>query len=508
MDITKNEIGFPYYKQLYESSVEQNIDTDFQLPDYYPEIVKVLKTLTEINVLSSHCDDSGVIIGGQVVLTLLYFGSDDRPNSFTHTVPFTKHIDVNDVGNGSVKCASKLNYLNTKAIGPRKIESHGSLNLIVTVNTVEECSVLTEFDCEGVHYKTSTVNYIKPLPIVSKSVFAEGDIQIPQSKPTVEKILRKCAKASVTECKCSGGKIIVKGNLEIEMLYCPQGGGRPILLTESDGFSQIFDCNECVEDMYFDAFAHVDSVELHPKTSLDGEVRNISYEAKIGIDVSPYCDAEIKLISDAFSGKYSAEISRKTLPCELVKDRVNESFVCKKSVDLGQDTFSDVLDLWCDPVLEFVSTDNNDLLLKGNVIVSILCNDNDGQTVYFERPMDFEYRYDLFEVQNVRCRPEISVIAVQHSLQSDGIIEVEVEISVKATVFELKSVSAIEKISVDFDTVVKKDNDSAVVLYFAENEAVWDIAMKYGTSPQYICTANKLENEDVICNKVLLIPNI
>lgn len=508
MDIIKNEIGFPYRKNLFDTSIEQNVDTDFQLPDYYPEIVKVLKALTEINIISTQCNDSGINIGGQVVLTLLYFGSDDRPNSFTHTVPFTKHIDANDVGNGHVKCVPRLNYLNTKAVGPRKVESHGSLSLGVIVDFVEECTVLTDIECDGVYYKSSEVSCIKPLQTVCKSVFVEDEIQIPQTKPTVEKILRKCAKVSVTECKYSSEKIIVKGTLEIELLYCPQGGGRPILFTESNNFSQIIDCKDCSENMRFDICAHVDSFELHPKTSLDGEVRNISYEAKIGIEVSPYCDVEIRFMSDAFSGKYNAEISHKSIATEMVFDHLNDSFVCSKSIDLGQNTVSDVLDVWCEPILELVSTDNNDLLLKGNVTVSILCNDDEGQAIYFERPADFEYRYNIDGTENVSCKPELSVMAVQYSLQDNGIVDVKVELSAKGTVFEHKSIKAIDIISVDFDNIIKKDSDSAVVLYFAENEAVWDIAMKYGTSPKCICTANKIENEEEICSKVLLIPNI
>ena len=49
MELNISEINFPYRKTVFESNVEQNIDTDFTLPDYYPEIVKVLKCITEIN---------------------------------------------------------------------------------------------------------------------------------------------------------------------------------------------------------------------------------------------------------------------------------------------------------------------------------------------------------------------------------------------------------------------------------------------------------------------------
>lgn len=509
MDIIKNEIAFLYRKNLFESTVEQNIDTDYQLPDYYPEIVKVLKTLTEINIVSTQCNESGVNVGGQVVLTLLYLGSDDRPNSFTHTVPFAKHVDADNVSDGEVKVEAFLNYLNTKAVGPRKVESHGSLSLNVSVCGIESQNLLSEIECEGVYYKAQTLNFVKPLPMVYKSLFVEDEIQIPQNKPSVEKILRKCAKASVLECKCSGGKIVVKGSLDVQMLYCPNGGGRPILVNENYPFSQIMDCKDCGDNMNFDALAHVDNFELHPKTSLDGEVKTISFEAKVGVDVLPYCNTEANVVSDAFSGRFYSDITKRAVPYEVLYDQIKESFVCNKSIDLGEGIVSDVLDMWCEPVVEYVSKDNEELLIKGKLAIGLLCNDSDGLATYFERSVDFDFRYTLQDnLTGFRCSPCVTVSAVQYSLDNGGTVNVQIEILVSGSIFEVCNVEAIEKISIDFDANVKRDTNSAIILYFAENESVWDIAVKYQTSPQSICSANNLESEDEVCNKVLLIPNV
>ena len=71
MEFNKTETVVKSYKTLFESNSEQSVDTDFTLPDYYPEVTKVLKVLPEINILSSQCSESGVSVGGQVVLTLL-----------------------------------------------------------------------------------------------------------------------------------------------------------------------------------------------------------------------------------------------------------------------------------------------------------------------------------------------------------------------------------------------------------------------------------------------------
>ena len=46
MEINKQESIIPVLSKVYETAAEQGVDTEFTLPDYYPEISKILKILT------------------------------------------------------------------------------------------------------------------------------------------------------------------------------------------------------------------------------------------------------------------------------------------------------------------------------------------------------------------------------------------------------------------------------------------------------------------------------
>lgn len=509
MELNKTETVIPSIKKLFETSCEQSIDTDFTLPDYYPEVTKVLKCITDANILSSQCSESGLSIGGQLVLTLLYAGGDDQPNSFTHVFPFTKLLDTKGVTSGAVSVIPRIGYINTKAVGPRKVEVHGSLALSVTVSGIDGCSVLSSADGEGIYTKTAQQSLVTPMETVCKSAFIEDEIQIPQSKPTVGKILRSCGKATVNECKYISGKIVVKGDVDISILYCPAQPGRPLLITERRGFSQIIDCESDSENMAFDAFARVDSLELHPKTALDGDVRNIAFEVKIGLEVMPYCTETKSFITDAFSGKYTADISMARFNAENVADSINENYVCKKKIEFGTGALNDIFDLWSNVTVDHATDEGGDILIKGAVVISILGTDSESVPVYFERPVEYEYRYNVGQsAPSFRCRPEVSVVAVNYSLDSNGGVDVSVELNIKATVFAVNTVTAVSEIKVDSDNMLPRDNDTAVILYYPENETVWNIARKYRTSPEKICEANGLESSEEVCQKILLIPNV
>lgn len=508
MEFNKTETVVKSYKTLFESNSEQSVDTDFTLPDYYPEVTKVLKVLPEISILSSQCSESGVSVGGQVVLTLLYCGSDEEPCSFTHIYPFTKTIEAKDVLYGTVYVEPRVGYMNTKAVAPRKIEVHGSLALCVTVSGINDCAVLSSTDCEGIYLKTKQCESVQLCETVSKSIFIEDEIQIPQTKPTVGKILRNTAAATITECKFVSGKTVVKGDLDIEILYCPPQNGRPILITERRGFSQILDCILDTDSVDYDCSVRVESLELHPKTALDGEVRNIGLEARIGLTVTPFCIADNTVVTDAFSGKYIADVKYGEINTETLCDKIHESFVCKKRLDFG-DALDDIYDLWCKAYVDHSAKDKDDLLIKGSVNICILGTDSEAKPVFFERPIDFEHRFKIGDsCGNVRALPQIGVAAVSFSKGQDGSVDVSVELRTDATVFAVRSEKAVITVSVDFDNTVIKDSETAIILYYPENETVWDIAHKYNTDPKKICEANGVEDSETVCNSIMLIPNV
>ena len=508
MEFDKTDLTVSSYKRVYESNLEQSVDTDFTLPDYYPEVVKILKVIPEISIMSSQCTTNGVGIGGQVTLTFLYYGGDDKINSFTHIYPFTKSHDAEVPENGCVSVQPFVGYMNCKAVGPRKIEVHGSLALSVAVDSVDNKEILSSTNCEGIYLKTAEKSFLKFYDALAKSVFIEDEIQISPNTPAIEKIIRNCAIANITECKYISGKVVVKGDVKLEILYCTAQSNKPMLISEIKGFSQIFDCMTECENLKFEPSVRVESFEVHSKTGLDGDVRNIAFEARIGVQVIPYCLENNNIVVDAFTGKYKADIKFDNINAETEADCIYENFVCKKKFGFG-DTLTEIFDVWSKASVEHTAKDNNCVLVKGTACVFILGIDGEGKPIYFERPIEYEYRYDLSkDIKGLRCRPQVTVVAVNYSLNSEGTVEMSVELKINATVYSVESIKAVSGISVDFENTIYKDTETAMILYYPENETVWEIAKKYCTCPRKICEANEIDDTETVCNSVLLIPNI
>lgn len=508
MDINTIDTLFPCYKKCLEISCEQNIDTEFTMPDYYPEVSKILKALIDVNILSKQVKDEGLLIGGEIVINMVYCCSENKLNSFTHVYPFSKLVNLStDAENLSISVNSLVNHINCKAVAPRKLEVHGSITLNVSGCLIEKSRIVSEINSEEIFAKQKSVNCCLPLEILNKSLIVEDNLIIDDNKPSIDKILRSLATSKIAECKFINGKAVIKGEVYVEILYLPIEHAKPEHIIKEFPFSQIFDCDGADENSKFDAFSNVQSLETRTKTSIDGEIKTVVFEAKIGVTIHPYTYRENLFMVDAFASNYDLNLEYENITIENITDFIDENYVCKKGLDFTDGMLSEIYNLWCNSNIDYVTRENNDIVIKGTVYVNILGCDSQGEPVFIEKPIDFEYRNSLqSNSENIRCNPKVSIVAVNYSIGSDNKVDIAVELNINATLFSIEELKAINCLKAEDENKINKDEELGVVLYFSEKETVWNIAKKYCVSPSKICKINHLDDLDCVCCKMLLIP--
>ncbi len=508
MDISTEKLVLNTVEKINEIPAEQSVDTEFTLPDYYPEISKILKCLADVNVITKQARGNTAEIGGQVTLTLLYADKENGINSFTHVFPFAKSVDFNEnIDDSYISCVLRSEFLNSKATAPRKIEIHGSVTLGVSLLVNKKIECLCSVDDQNVFSKCTQIECLESHIPITKSIFLEDEISIGSNQNAISKILRSNAVAVINECKVITNKIVVKGQLHVEILYCSVQNNRPLLATHTHAFSQIIDIDKELDNIVCTAKASVATFELHPKTSLDGEVKSVTFESKVIIDV--FCDkrSQICVVTDAFNNCKQSSLSCIKLDSIIDSEKINENFCFNKSLDFSDGAIGEVYDLWCKTRVNFASCDNGELLIKGVVVINVLGCDSDNSPSFFERSVDYEYRYNYNNDGNCKFKQDVSVAAVNYNKNPDGGIDLSIELNVNGEIYKLNTVNVISDINFD-DRLITRDNDTAITLYFAEGESVWDIAKKYLADPKRICVANNIDNLDEPCNKILLIPNI
>jgi len=506
--VTKQDVTI--HSLVFDDSAEQAIDTEFTLPDYCPDIARILKCRITPKIGARSISGGTLSVEGAAQVNLLYVDAEKNTVRACATVlPFSKGFEVGaGLEMSSPKVRATVNYFNCRAVTQRKVEVHGTLSLRAKVYQRRRVSVVCDVDGGGTQLLRGSVSATNTLGEAEKFIILSEDVDIGQSKPAVRSILRSDARAAATECKIIAGKVIIKGEVRVDTLYAPEGDGGLERMESVLPVSQIVDLEGVTEDCSCALSLEVASLEVKPRTNLSGETRGLNIAGKLTAELRGLCDGEIPVVLDAYSTRFDAECQRNEVPFEKLLGAVSESFLCRKTLEVPRETLSSVLDLWCETTVTSARGEGSQLALTGNVLICLLGEDSEKAPAYVEHTVEFEYRYNLpHEPQMMRCDPDVTVISASYTLLPGDQIEVRVELGVTADIFEMHNLPVLTEVELLADRP-KPPADASLILYYADaGERVWDIARKYNTSIETLVSLNGLTDSEMPGKAMLLIPS-
>lgn len=512
MELNTLEQGLATNRTIFEQSVEQPIDTEFTLPDYCPEIERILKCRVIPRISSKSQNGSSFTADGNASITLIYAGSAGEISSYDYQVPFSKTLDIGAAGTEPadavfVTCDVMLDYATCRAITPRRINVHGAVMAKIKAQCRKNTNVIADIDDENVQMQKGTATTTVPMAQTEKQFSLEEEVEIPSDKAAVICMIRCSSTAVVNECKIVSSKAVVKGRLCIDALYKSENGCEK-LKTEIP-FSQVVDIPGADEDCSCSAKLEVCSFDMRPKTGMSGEARTFMVDARINVVVEAFCNREVSLIYDAYSTQHDTTVSKSDVSFDKYVYGTDETFICKKTLEFPEGSFNEIVDVWCDMGGNTVKSEGSSVVIAGELMVCILGRDPSGTAVFYERPAPYDYRVHLDKMpEGMKCVPVINVSGTDYSLMGSGKVEIRAELKISVTVIEVTKYSLLSRISVNEDSK-KPTDDSALVIYFADKgEKVWDIARKYNTSPSEIASVNELSDDTLASGRILLIPRV
>lgn len=495
-------------ENIVNESAEQPIDVDFTLPDFCPDISKIFKCRAVSRISSKGINGRTVNMEGSVCITLLYADSDAVLRSYEYQYPFSKSIEVSeDCTGGNLCCHTRCEYINCRAVTGRKIDIHGAIGIYYRVFRRRATEIISDIDDPNIELRHGTAPATTPMGYAEKYLVIEEDVELGQGQPPIESLLRYDANACIRESKIINDKIIVKGDLIISALYCSEDGNSPQLLKSSIPFSQIIEMEGVSENCECDIGVEVAFIELKPRTSAAGEARSLQLGAKLLITAEAYCNNDIAVVLDAYSRKYQAEISRSKICFEKITENICETYHCKKNISVDS-PINSVSDLWCDVQNINTKCESDCISVSGSILVGIIVSDAENEAGFKERSIDFEYKYSLTKpLKMPRCNPQIEVASCGYTITGPDNIELRIDLSINAAVYECSNVPLIIDMNVDHSKPSEKTVNSAMIIYFADSgEFVWDIARRYSASVNDVMKINGLENDEISEQRMIMIP--
>ncbi|MBO4693706.1 MAG: DUF3794 domain-containing protein [Clostridia bacterium] len=496
------------FDTVFKDSAEVPIDIDFNLPDYCPEISRILKCRAKARVSSASADEQRISSDGVVTVTLIYADDENRINSYEYQYPFSKSFEsTTDISGAFIKARVRCEYINCRAVTERKVDIHGALGLSVTASMKKSRDIISDIDDINIEVLRTLTPATTPIGYASKYVIIEDEIEIGSSMPDIKCLIRYDAAIKTGECKLLADKAIVKGELIVSLAY-RDDDGEIQQLEESVPFSQLLEIEGVTEECECQISADIAFLEIKPKFNSSSDSRSFSLGGKVLLQAEAYCQGDVEVVTDAYSRLYEADVSGEDVYLNRLVCTINDTFNCRKEIEFPAGSITKVCDIKSEAKVDSTNFKGDCLIVSGTAVCDILAADETGAVAYYEKPVEFEYRYKLsVEGENFTADPQVSVLSVGYTISGDIKMEIRLQMSLSAAVYKQNRVPVVSDIQVNESRPIEKRNRGALTIYFAESgENIWGVARKYLADIDEVRRLNELSDDTLTGGQMLLIP--
>lgn len=217
-------------ERVFDSSAEQSVELDYFLPDYYPNIFKLLKTSVTPVIQSRSIDGARLTFDGVAWIRVLFLAEgSSRICCVEQKTPFSKTIDLPGLcSNPTIRITPRCSFANGRAVNPRRLDIRSGISCRVQIWDQKELSVLTGGSGSGLQCHTRTLTFSGPVRTAFRSFVVTEDLELGSAKPSFGSLLASRCVIVPTDRKLIANKAVCKGDLTLHLLYQPEdAGSRP-----------------------------------------------------------------------------------------------------------------------------------------------------------------------------------------------------------------------------------------------------------------------------------------
>ncbi len=506
MDFRVTEAAIPVCESLADLLNELPVDGDFVLPEYCPDVAAVLKCTLTVAVQNRQLSADRLLADGTVHIRVLYLDEERRcVRCCEFSQPFSTSFSLPAVlPNAFMNLSAKTDYVNCRAVSPRRLDVHGAFTLKLQVTCSAQQTVLSAVEGDGVFTRRVPLCGTVPVTCAEKPFTLTEVLEAGDGKQPSEQILRAVTTPVVTDCKVLANKAIIKGSLLFEVLYVTDAvAGKTDKAAGDVPFSQILDVEGLNEEWVCDAQVSLISSDLQIGASQSGTSALISVNAKLVATLRGWREEHAEAVGDAYSARCPLITETQSLELPCLHDVRRDERSVRQTFELPSDTVREVIDAWCEVSGAGMSGTGDSAVLDGRLLWCMLVCDAGGELSYYERTENFTLSYED------GCRdtaPEISVCRTSHQINGAGKLELRADLSVVRHCMTKGHYTVLKSVTANEEAAYPPEKAALKICYASGGEPVWDIARRCRTSVEAIMEENHLTGDILPDDMMLLVP--
>ncbi|MBQ3378735.1 MAG: DUF3794 domain-containing protein [Clostridia bacterium] len=502
-------------RKIYSGRMEHIETTEIIIPDYLPDVRAVISSQAQIYIKDKSAADDKITVSGEIHFTALFAADGDKsPLSVSGRAPFVEIFKAAaPASNAFVRVSVNLGQNEAHIVNSRKIGFRAVLEIDVSAYEPQTIETVSGFSKE---IDVKTLKTAKDLCLFTsyaeKMISVEEDLYLPQSSPSAKELLSYRARLISDSVKLISNKAIIKGSAKVVFVYLSADGTPELETFESEiPFSLIADMPGVLET--FDAETAFEISNVTAALSSDSGGRTFSVSISASVSVCAYMRAAVESITDAFSTTHELFIKTDESPVYNLFEKKSAAISIRDSIKPpdGMD-IAKVADIYCE-LSAFDSTiKGGEIKLTASADVRALCISDEGAAFCAMKTLPV----NLSVATGGNKKAEVCVNApppeLSFNLNMSGEIEIKIVGEASIYIFENTPFTCVVSAEAQKKTDETGDDLPALFAYFPDKkETIWDIAKKYGASPEDIIGANSLSasvQSALDTSHMLLIPRI
>lgn len=513
MELVKQNIHMNRYKNTVSTQI--TLDDDFIVPDSMDDLTRVILSLGDVQIENTRVQSEKTGIRGKMTFQVLYRGENGGLWTLAGNVPFEETVNVPELTEKDyVQYNWELEDVQASMIHSRKINVKGLVTLRVRVESLEDTQAAV--DAEGDVEKLKRDLEVAAIAVRRKDTFRiREELAIPANKPNLGQILWSEMKLQGTNCRLLDGKIRIEGDLILFVIYNSENEGMPLQwLEESVRFAGDVEVPEVVEEMIPAIGVRLVHKELEEKPDEDGEMRVLSVDAVVELDMKLYQQEEVHLLNDVYSTKEEVMLERGEACFDTLlmknegKCRITEKVKLPDTDRVLQICHADGV-----VKLDDVMMKEDGIHMEGVMEVRILylTADDEEPLKAVTEALPFQYLAEADGADDT-CVSQIQTGVEQLSAVMGGGDNVEVKGVVSLELMVLKPVREPVVVSARAEPqdLKKLQEMPGIVGYVAQSgDSLWSIAKRFHTTREAVMELNAISDEKIrVGDKLILEKNL
>ncbi len=479
------------------------LEGDMIVPDTKPDVKQVLRCKGRIRLQEVKTAEEKVSFRGELVVTILYraIGGERPIYAMSSALPIQETLYMEGLQkDDTVDLDLELEHLECNLINDRKV----GLRAVIEAEAEAEWKAnwqmvfgTKENDAELLWSKVLTE---QPITDKKDRFTVKNRMTVPHDQPAIGEILDTSVTISNTDIRPMDGKVGIKGNLWVSVLYSDDTNGMPMAVEQEIPFHGFIEANGVTPQSIADVKLSVGETEVTPEVDEDGEPREIAVDVTIYEDLKASKVTEKSFVTDAYGLEQNLKPIQENVTFPMTAGVAQNRFTVKETVRLEENEMPmmQAVRVWGNVQITDAKADTDTVTVEGVLHTEILylCQDDEMPVCVIHRGFPFTR---TIEVKGANAGDTVCVRGTWEEadfrLLTENEGECRIQVMLYAKVLRNQQLTMVTDLQEE-EIAENVAQPGAVIVMVQPGDTLWNIAKKYRTTPERILMMNDIENPD------------